>query len=147
MCVIIDNSIVGDFIKNNKNTVPLKEWLDQGEGKLIIPPSGTDLHKEYKRKFNRKFVRGILKGYRDKGVAITISASAAEEVKNLSDDLKTQLKSNDSHIIALAIVSRAKLLASNDEKLGEDFKKHISKGKVYKYAMHESLLNQNTCPL
>ena len=141
MCVIIDANMVADFVNEKENTAPLKKWLDQGKGRLISPPPGTRLDAEYRGRFGKTLIR-----YRAVGVAVPISASA-EEVENLSIELKPQLKSNDSHIIALAIVSRAKLLASNDEKLGEDFKEHISKGKVYKYAMHESLLKQNTCPL
>ena len=141
MCVIIDASMMGDFVNKRKNTVPLRKWLDQRKGKLISPPSGTLLDAEYRGKFKRALAR-----YRRTGVAVPISASA-EEVKNLSDEIEPQLKSDDPHIIALAIVSGAKLLASNDEKLGEDFKEHISKGKVYKYATHESLLKENTCPL
>ena len=143
MCIIIDTNMVGDFVNKRANTVPLKKWLDQGKGKLINPPSGTRLHKEYnKGRFKRALAR-----YRKTGVAVPISASA-EEVENLSAELKPRLKSNDSHIIALAIVSGAKLLASNDKKLGEDFREHKDiRGKIYKDKKHESLLNQNTCPL
>ena len=143
MCVIIDTSMAADFVNEKKNTAPLKKWLDRGGGKLISPPSGTPLDAEYR---GSRFER-ILTEYREAGTAVTISESDTKRVQKLSAKLKPRLKSNDSHIIALAKVSGAKLLASYDEDLGDDFKKHISKGKVYKYATHESLLKQNTCPL
>ena len=59
--------------------------------------------------------------------------------------------SNDCHIIALARASGARLLCSDDVKLGEDFKnkKWIDKprGKIYKNATHNKLLKKrcNKC--
>ena len=59
------------------------------------------------------------------------------------------LKSNDPHIIALALASRAKVLVSDedgDKKLFEDFKKVIAQGKVYTRENHNHLLTKDTCP-
>jgi hypothetical protein len=51
---------------------------------------------------------------------------------------------DDEHIIALALVSRARLLCSNDQNLVEDFtnRKIINKprGKVYKNSKHKHLI-------
>jgi predicted nucleic acid-binding protein len=64
---------------------------------------------------------------------------------------KSACISNDYHIIALARVSGARLLCSDDVKLGEDFKnkKWIDKprGKIYKNATHKKLLKKrcNKC--
>ena len=93
MCVIIDTNMAADFVNEKENTAPLRKWLDQRKGKLISPPAGTPLDTEYRGKFKRTLAR-----YRKTGVAVPISVSA-EEIQKLSDKLKPQLKSNDSHII------------------------------------------------
>ena len=55
------------------------------------------------------------------------------------------LKSNDEDIIALAKISRAKLLCSSDHDLHEDFKK-IVKGRIYQTKDHSHLLKKDICP-
>ena len=58
-----------------------------------------------------------------------------------------RLKSDDPHIIALAIVAKVKLLVSGDKDLHDDFKNHPSiKGKVYQNQKHKKLLTPDLCP-
>ena len=133
--------MVGDFVNNKEYTVPLRNWLKKKRVKLICSVRGTSLDAEYKGKF-----REILAEYYRDGIAVKIPA---EEVTESLDNLKIPIRSNDAYIIALAKVSGAKLLASNDEKLGNDFKKYID-GKIYKRGHRkslQSLLDKNTCPL
>ena len=62
---------------------------------------------------------------------------------------KMKPKSNDLHVIALARISGARLLYSDDKKLRKDFKnKHLvnsPRGKVYSKEDHQHLLDQNLC--
>ena len=55
------------------------------------------------------------------------------------------LLSNDSHIIALALVAEVKLLVSADKDLHHDFKEIVG-GKVYQNKRHKHLLRRDTCP-
>lgn len=65
--------------------------------------------------------------------------------------MQGDLKSNDHDIVALAIVSGAEILCTNDIKLIEDYKRHTS-GKIYPLDQkiskkHRELLNKHgVCP-
>ena len=67
-------------------------------------------------------------------------------VQEKANELKGKVRSDDAHIIALALVAEVKLLVSHDNKLIGDFKKHVIQGKVYKTKQHEHLLTKDTCP-
>ena len=68
--------------------------------------------------------------------------------KDAVEDKQTTLKglkSNDEHLIALALVGGAKLLFSGDKDLHHDFKEIVG-GDVYKTKDHVHLLRKHTCP-
>ena len=68
-------------------------------------------------------------------------------VQKKEDELRGKIKSNDEHIIALAIVTTAKLLLSKDKKLCMDFKNpDLVGGNVYKLAQAKKLLTPDACP-
>ena len=71
---------------------------------------------------------------------------SVQDVQQKENELTGKIKSDDAHIIALAIVAGVKVLVSNDNKLIRDFKEHISQGKVYKTESHRHLLTKDTCP-
>lgn len=56
-----------------------------------------------------------------------------------------KIKSNDPHLLALAIASRVRVLVSRDTNLGEDFKR-LTSGSIYKNASHQRLLTRDLCP-
>lgn len=71
------------------------------------------------------------------------SQKVSSQEKKLEETPK--LRSNDTHVIALAQVAGIKLLVtSGDRALQTDFK-NIIRGKVYKYAKHEHLLREVIC--
>ena len=51
-----------------------------------------------------------------------------------------EMKSNDKHIIVLALAAEAKILIANDHALEEDFKDQITGGRIYKDKGHDQLL-------
>ena len=75
---------------------------------------------------------------------------SSETLNNLAQTMEAEgLRSNDAHIIALARISGARLLCSEDKQLHRDFKNRLllSKppGKVYSLSGHEDLVRTG-CP-
>ena len=136
MCLILDASKYGDFLKLKEDMKPVREWLEKKSGKMVYSPTEM-MERELKK---LPLMREQVKDYTEKGIATTIDKTLVEkEMRKL-----TNLKSNDPHIIALAIVSGAKLLVSSDRKLHKDFKK-IRGAKIYKRKEHERLLKETKC--
>ena len=118
MCAIIDANVVSEVF-GPKPTPAGKEFLDwitdpKGSGRLIC---GGKLLEE---------LMGSSEGFRE----WASEALNAGKMKNISeDDVKRRMaqiqqesiQSNDPHILALAQVSGARLLYSNDIDLREDF--------------------------
>ena len=141
MCLILDANQYGAFLQpNNEEMKPVKNWLGKG-GKIIYSPT-TRLKREIKR--SPKMERLFLK-YMQAGQLKRISKDDVEKEENTLTSLRSNLISNDKHIIALAIVSGSKLLISNDKDLQADFKNRV-KGKIYQGKRHRHLLNKDTCP-
>lgn len=125
MCVIIDANILGDVFGENRSEAGVKlfEWIDnpQKSGHLVL--GGTKLRAE------SKHVTAFSVWWRN----ATRSGVATEINTKKIDDLEQHLiaedscSSDDEHIIALARVSGARLLYSNDVALVDDFR---NKGKT-----------------
>ena len=72
-----------------------------------------------------------------------------QEVESKENELNRTgaIRSNDPHIIALAIIANVKVLVSNDRRLHEDFKnRNLVGGSVYQTKSHSRLLRKDTCP-
>ena len=134
MCIILDTNFIGEYLRPTEDMLPLMKWVEEG-GKIAYSPT-PELKEEFERLF-REYGRSERLKFIDK-----------EDVEREEERIKNdgQLRSNDSHIIALAIVGNIKLLVSRDRKLGEDFKKMIHKGKIYKEKEHSHLLENVDCP-
>jgi len=65
-------------------------------------------------------------------------------LKKQKQSKKMQFSSNDLHVLALARVSGARLLYSEDRKLQRDFTK-ILRGKVYSKVDHQHLFKKRLC--
>lgn len=137
MCAILDANRYGDYLNEaNRDMAPVRKWMSKG-GKLLHSDVGN-LAVELDRlpKMRRKFL--------DWQRAGKIKRFAPEVVEDKRSTL-TDLVSDDPHAVALAMVGNAKLLISNDEDLGKDFKRKTG-GKIYKYASHRRFLRGDTCP-
>ncbi len=79
-----------------------------------------------------------------------------EDVKKKESELKGRTRSDDIHIIALALVSGVKVLVSyyeldskrsGDKAIFKDFtNRDLVGGKLYLRKEHEHLLTEDTCP-
>ena len=140
MCVILDANCIGKYNKNpvDEDLKPVKQWIASKNGKIVY--SDTD-------KFRSEWVAGG--GYtlrRELQRRNKLKLVSAQEVQLKEDELKDKIRSDDPHIIALALIAHVKVLISDDNKLIQDFKEHVSQGKVYKTKGHRHLLRKDTCP-
>lgn len=116
MCAIIDASVVRNLFGDYPTDAGRRflHWVMAGPNRLAI---GGHLHDEMKRVPNARtwlyttVGRGSV--YRIREDKVTKRQHCLEKTG--------QLRSNDAHVIALAQVSGARLLYSNDRKLNEDF--------------------------
>ncbi|MCY3594933.1 MAG: PIN domain-containing protein [Bacteroidetes bacterium] len=131
MCAIVDASVVSQVF-GTKRTEAGEEffrWIDSNtNGRLVV---GGKLSEELEKvsEFHRWAREAALSG--------KMRVINKDQVDRTEEDLRMSLvcSSNDAHVIALAQVSGARLLYSNDNKLQRDFnnKDLISnpRGKVY----------------
>ena len=134
MCIILDNSIGGEVFGNNKSDASeaVWRWINgiEGEGKRLRVVIGGRLTRELYR--NGQIRDWLIRGVRRANVIVYDNNAVDLMEKEVSS---WSLKSDDPHVIALALVSGARLLYSNDLALQKDFRnaKLVSrpKGKIY----------------
>lgn len=141
MCLIIDTNVAGQVFDEEPiaDLRPVTEWLlsKKHQARLAL---GGRLKEEL---FQIGRVRAALTSlFRAGRVKIISDGQIQQEEQAL-----TQLgicASNDLHLLALARLSGARLLCSNDENLHADFKNHkiiaTPRGRIYQSADHKDLL-------
>ncbi len=140
MCVrtIIDTNMFGELLSDPVR--PLLRWIERKDGVLVYPDGGK-YHDELRRRGfsihnieqpqrprgegrdqepkRSATIRRLLRNYRQRGYITRIRRShvAVEDERVAARNLR----SDDSHIIALARASDALVLCTNDTDLKEDF--------------------------
>ena len=137
MCLILDNNQWGDFLNKKPDMLPIHNWLDKQQGKLVY--SNHEGFNELSAKYQKS-----LKNYKQQGKTRFVPKEKVEE-KMKEIKKSHQIKSNDTHILGLAKAESVKALCSKDRNLHEDFKE-IIKGHVYQTKAHEHLLTRDLCP-
>ena len=144
MCLIVDNDVGQSFFSSQRGDpyFPALDWIRRKDGRLVV--GGRLWIKEYYGTQRANLVQSLEQA----GRAIIYPASIvnAEE-----DAVKFDCKSNDAHIIALARVSGARVLCTQDSTLEDDFKNQAlvnsPRGHIYKNAAHQHLLRHHgSCP-
>ncbi len=138
MCAILDADMYGRFLNpQNADMEPVRDWMNK-HGKMAYSPTSR-MEAELRRspRMEKKFLEYSRAGKLKRFDKIKVSAFAS---KLESEGLRT----NDSHIVALAICGNVKLLISEDQMLHRDFKKK-ARGKVYQYKAQKHLLRKDTC--
>lgn len=140
MAMIVDANCAGNVLCENPTAAfaPVLKAILEKRARLVI--GGLKLREEYMRIGPVwRFLIALDKA----GLAI---AFPDEMVNAVEDDLKINknLKSDDPHILALALVSGARLLCSHDKDLHKDFTSiqilPKPRGKVYQDEKHSKLL-------
>jgi len=130
MCAILDANVTYEVFGEEKSPAGQKfrDWLESGSSALVM---GGKLADELKhdRRFHEWSNQAIQYG--------KLRLFDRREVEKLTAELQSSdaCKSDDAHVIALAQISGARLLFSNEPDLHKDFKsKHLidnPRGKVY----------------
>ena len=117
MCAIVDANVVHEVF--GPKLPPAGErffaWLNRGSGRLVV---GGKLLEELERHSDfRHWARQVQQA----GKLRTISKT---EVDRKTEQIESEptAKSDDPHVVALAFVSGARLLYSNDRDLMDDFR-------------------------
>lgn len=154
MCVILDTNTFSRFRDpNDKDMEPVREWLRRKNGKIVY--SNTE-------KFKKEMKKGGMEHWIKERSRANQFKLVTEGVKEKEKELKDKIKSDDEHIIALALVTGVKILISyseikrgpkgdapkGDGDLFDDFRdRSLIGGKVYTRKSHaQRMLTKDTCP-
>lgn len=141
MCIIVDACVKDAILDPSKHPAAqaVHDWLEK-DGKFVFGGS------KYKKEFlNGVRIRSFVLNRWRAGMAISVPCEAVDAEEDRLNRARS-CESNDSHIIALARVSGARVLYSLDAKsrLHRDFreKKLIDnpRGSVFKDPRHSHLL-------
>ena len=142
MCIVLDANMFGEFREPaNENMEPVWNWLRKKNGKIAY--SNT---KKFEEEWERGGVTNLIKLLRQSGQLKEILPQGVEAKENELNRTGA-IRSDDPHIIALAIIANVKVLVSNDKTLHEDFKnRNLVGGRVYQTKSHSRLLRKDMCP-
>ena len=154
VCAILDANSIHEVFRVDGSEAGKKfyEWLRDGRGRLVV---GGKVHEEFKRSLpilGRKWAQ-------EAQLSGKLRIVDKDEVKARTEQVEAEkaYKSDDPHILALAQISGARRLYSNDADLQQDFKNpalvNRPRGKVYSTLgskefedSHKKLLaNKNLC--
>lgn len=155
MCAILDRSKFGEFIKPTDEGRLFRDWLEEEDGCIVypvddetgkIPPALTGYMRRLIEEFsNSRKLRRVLLDYRERGKVRRVFLS--EVARHYPTGAK--IRSDDSHILALALASGARLLYTGDKKLAKDFANSDiignPAGEVYMSAVDQERLRPDIC--
>lgn len=138
MCAILDANTFHKFKDpSDEDMKPVWKWLESKNGKIVY--ANTE-------KFEQEWYRGGMDPIRDQLMRSGQLKLVSQDIQEKESELNDTIRSDDPHIIALAVIGEVKVLISEDRKLIQDFKEYVSQGKVYKTKGHKHLLTKDTCP-
>ncbi len=121
MCVrtIVDASAFGHFCAKAPKSAAgqLRRWIGRGDGRIIYSAADTVYADELNKSTT---VLDLLRSYYDCGRAIEIDSPRVKAALDRIPDRPIR-KSNDHHILALAVAGEATVLFSCDSDLRKDF--------------------------
>lgn len=129
MCAIVDANVAHEVFSADRPEAGVKffEWINSGIGRLV---AGGKLLEELNRTSAREWARQALNAGLIRNVRGTDVNARTEELR-----YEGACRSNDPHVLALAQLSGARLLYSNDRSLQQDFKNRSlidnPPGKIY----------------
>ena len=138
MCAILDANVAGQVFGARRPAAGERffEWIDSGRGRLVI---GGRLRRELDRNSEfRDWRRGAVLAGR-----VTLLNDEAVDGRATELGRENACRSNDEHVVAVAQLSGARLLFTNDGDLQADFRDKalidLPRGRVYSTRTHEDL--------
>ena len=140
MCLIVDTSAAGQFLVRSG---PLRNWLldEKGYPRLVV--AGALMEELVKLDDVRRLLTVLNRAGR-------LRSADADRLRQEEDRLRAdgRCRSNDSHVLALAIVSGARTLATFDNALAHDFRNadliNRPRGRIYRDPANHSHLLRHT---
>ena len=151
MCAIVDNNVLGELWDEGGNPAGIGFRKTVEDGKIPLVLGGSKMKQEFRLNRSGKVTR--LKAWiqqlqlagRLRQEPDGVVDAMAQELES-GDGTASQIKSNDHHMLALAIVSGSRLLYSNDKDLQKDFGNiqllGSPKGRVYSTAISDDFSRQ-----
>ncbi len=145
MCIIIDINCLSNVFdaesQKHKDFKPILDWILNRNGKIVC--GGTKYREELKKvqKYNK-----LLINLTSSGKVVWIEDKKVDQEQKKVQDKLSHRNFDDPHIVAIIIVSKCKLLCSNDNKSFEFIKNHIfypkgvNKPLIYTRQKNEDLL-------
>ena len=142
MCAILDNCVVGQVFGADRPAAgkAFFRWIHEGRGRLV---AGGKLLRELDktRAFRVWRLQAVLAG------RIKLLNDEVVEGRARQLEQENACRSDDEHVVAVAQISGARLLYSNDSDLQDDFgnRKLIDhpRGKVYSTDIHKDLRQEH----
>ena len=138
MCLILDNDISHEFTKESKDAEPIMDWLESRNG--VVATGGKNLEE-----LLGTGIRRLLLEYLRSGRARNFSGTELDARQTLLER-DGGVRSNDHHVLALASVSRWRVLYTRDRKLMDDFrdKRFVDdpRGAIYSSRLNADLLER-----
>ena len=141
MCIIVDADCVHHLLVRSEQGIPVLKWLLQGSNAGLVV-GGKNLSE-----IGATRLRDTLAVLSRAGRLHKVSDAALAPIVTRLRSAGT-CRSNDSHVVALALVSRCRLVFSHDEALHADLKSHSRTGEkisIYQDSSHEHLLTPCRC--
>jgi hypothetical protein len=111
MCLVIDaNCFSLVFGRKHTGFTPVMDWIDGGKGRMIYGG------KKYFQELKDWKMLGVVKELRTARKAVHVSDT---QVDSIADALKLKVHKadfDDEHILALVIVSRCRVVCTNDKR-------------------------------
>lgn len=139
MCAIVDANVAGEVFGDGRPEAGAEffKWINREGGRLV---AGGKLLEELNRTSCREWARQAM-------IAGWIRSLDDDEVDARAAELRDSCVSDDPHVIAVAQVSGARLLYSNDGDLHRDFGNNRlidgPRGKVYSTRDDKSFRNRH----
>lgn len=113
MCIIVDTNCLSSVFERNSDKhsefEPVFEWIFTGKGKLIF--GGSKYIEELEK--TKKYLK-IINLLKNKGKAINIDKDLVDKEQKRIESLITNKDFDDPHLPALVIISKCKLICSQD---------------------------------
>ena len=121
MCAIVDANVVGELWDNSSLAAGqgFRRWVEGPNGQLVV---GGRLKQELRSTNAARWLQELHRAGKLTSVDDHSVNDREASLKRLPAGDAGSCRSNDHHVIALAQVSGARLLFSNDKDLHQDFK-------------------------